>query len=151
VWSLGSKILIALVHRNEGPIGEAEAERRALASEVIAVQGRILSDLARADSLFHATLRTLDAAVEMRDRQRERLELTERRLQRGDVGRLAVTEARLRISEAETVLLGERLKLLRVQAAFEDIVEQPLIDRAGGALDPESLAGLAAVPRRAGQ
>jgi outer membrane protein TolC len=148
VWSLASNIVLAVSHRNEGPIGEAEAERRALAREVIAVQGRILSDLAHADSLFQSTLRTLDAAVEMRDRQHERLEVAERRLQQGDVGRLAVTEARLRVSEAETVVLGERLKLLRVQAAFEDIVEQPLIDRAS-ALDPESLAGLA-VPR-AGQ
>ncbi len=140
LWALGGGLAAALLHNNEGPIAEAEAARHAAAQGVLAVQGRIVSALAAADARLTAARVELAAAGALLERRRERLALAARRLEGGDVGRLEVTEARLAVRQAESMVLAARLDLIAVQAHYEDAVGLPLIGRRAPALDLEALA-----------
>ncbi len=140
LWAIGGGLTAALLHNNEGPIAEAEAARHAAAQDVLAVQGGIVAALADADARLAAARVEIVAADALLERRRERLDIAERRLQGGDVGRLEVTEARLAVREAESAVLAARLALIGVQARYEDAIGLPLIGRRAPPLDLEALA-----------
>jgi outer membrane protein TolC len=60
-WQIGLTVELPVLNRNQGPIAEAEARRKAAAARVIALQARIMGDIDRALALYETGRKNLAA------------------------------------------------------------------------------------------
>lgn len=129
-WSLGLSLLLALLHKNEGPIAEAAARREAEAARFNALQARVIGEQEQALARHRAALEELVKAERLLTAQRQRYAQSERQFEAGYSDRLELAGIRLETLGAEQGVSSAGIKLQRALGALEDAVQRPLDDTA---------------------
>jgi cobalt-zinc-cadmium efflux system outer membrane protein len=120
-------LTLPLFNHNEGPIAEAEAQRKIAAANLISVQARVLAESDQALSQYISEYK-LSAAAEAVEEQwkQEQTPLVQRTVEAGETDWYALNAVHLQSSAAEKAWLDS---LVRAQAALgqvEDALQKPL-------------------------
>lgn len=125
-WSLGFSTILALLHRNEGPIAEAAAQREVEARKFEELQSRILGDLEKARASHQAALDEEAKATRLWSAQLQRAAQTARQFEAGQIDRLEMTGVELETLVVEQGLLAARTRVLRALGMLEDAIQKPI-------------------------
>lgn len=126
-FALGAGVELPVLNRNEGPIAEAKARREKAAAEFLALQARVIGELAKARAQYAAALAELhEVEGSLPELQARTEKLTRRAVELGEADRLALASVRLQ----GVVVARARLDALRraqtALGALEDAVQRPL-------------------------
>lgn len=126
VWSLGFSLLLALLHKNEGPIAEADAQRELESRQFEALQIRVIGEQEQALAQYQGRLAELGKAEEMAAAQQQRIARTERQFETGFIDRLEWTTAKLEGLAAEQGRLAAAIRVQKALATLENTLQRPL-------------------------
>lgn len=126
VWSLGFSLLLALLHKNEGPIAEADAARELGARQFEALQIRVIGEQEQALVQYQGRLAELHKAEDILAAQQQRIGRTGRQFEAGFIDRLEWTTTKLEGLAAEQGRLAAAIRLQKALAALEDTLQRPL-------------------------
>lgn len=124
--SLGLSAVLPIRNRNEGPITEAEAQRKIAGAQLLAVQSTVLADTDRALGQYTAAFATLSEADHSVFQLREQQDSTTRMLQAGELERLTLLAAQLQTSVAERARLDATHQAQLSLGAVEDSLQKPI-------------------------
>ena len=120
---------LAVLHRNQGPIAVAEAQRLEAAERFEALQAQAIGEMERAIVQYRAAF---DEWREANDRligmQRDREEAARRALEAGEGDRLSLATVRLQTVTAARARLDALTHVQTALGALEDAMQQPLED-----------------------
>jgi outer membrane protein, heavy metal efflux system len=139
-WQLGLSLVLPLLNRNRGPIGEAEARRAEAAGAVEAAQAAVVAAVdaaSAAQSSASAVLRGADALVAV---NRTLAAVAGRALEAGAVSRVDVLLAEVALQRAGRVRVDAWRAAQQALGALEDALQRPL---AGEPAPPVPLAAAA--------
>jgi cobalt-zinc-cadmium efflux system outer membrane protein len=118
--------VLPIRNRNEGPIAEAEAQRKAAGAQLLAVQSTVLADVDRSRAQYAAAFAALEGAttavVELKKQERSAVTL----LNAGETERLTVVAAQLQTSVSERARLDALHQAQISLGLVEDALQQPL-------------------------
>lgn len=126
VWSLGLSLLLALLHMNEGPIAEANAQRELEARQFEALQIRVIGEQEQALAQYQGRLAELEKAEAMAVAQQQRIARTEQQFEAGFIDRLEWTTTKLEGLAAEQGRLTAAIRVHKALAALENALQRPL-------------------------
>ncbi|MDR2219963.1 MAG: TolC family protein [Methylobacillus sp.] len=128
IWLLGFSTLLNLMHHNEGPIAEAEAQRAVAAREFEALQARVIGEQDLALAQYESRLAELEKAGAMLETQRQNVSRSERQFETGYIDRLQWTTTKMEALAAEQGRLAASVLAEKARAALEDALQRPLDD-----------------------
>ena len=139
-FTLGYSVTLPIFNRNQGPIAEAEANRKAAAAAFLATQANAIAQSEEALARYRGALRELNGAEEALMQLEHVVVPTARRtVAAGETDQLALNAVQIqRPALAETWLaaLGRTQSAL---GALEDAIQRPLAaDKAAATFRPES-------------
>ena len=124
--SLVLSSVLPLRNHNEGPIAEAEAQRKVAGAQLLAAQSTVLADVDRSQAQYAAAFTTLEGATaavgELKQQQQSALDL----LKSGETDRLTFVAAQLQTSVSERARLDALLQTQLALGLVEDATQQPL-------------------------
>jgi outer membrane protein TolC len=126
-FTVGISTTLPIFNRNQGPIAEAEARRKGVATAFLDKQAQVIAGSEQALALYTAALREFaEADTSLRTLQEQQEQMTRRAVDVGEQDRLSLNGVRIE----SAVLAHERLDALsRAQRALgqlEDSVQRPL-------------------------
>jgi len=122
---LGLSIELPLLHRNQGPIAEAEARRKASAARFEALQARLISEVDFALTGCSIAEKNLADAESFRATQKKQEEYQQQQVNAGATDLLDLLAARLELAGSELTLLEGRAKFHQAIGAVENAIQQP--------------------------
>lgn len=125
-WSLGLSLALPLFDRNQGAIAQAEAKRQEAAATFRSVQAQAIADIGDARATYAQAKQTLALARGMAVDQEARLLSAQLAFKAGAIDRLAVLEAQLEASLADSTRIEALLEAHRAAGRLEDALRQPL-------------------------
>ncbi|MDR2875130.1 MAG: TolC family protein [Methylobacillus sp.] len=128
VWSLGFSMLLNFVNanRNQGPIAEAEAQRKVAARQFEALQMRVIGEQQSAFALYQSRLVEVEKADAVLESQRQNAARGERQFNAGYIDRLEWTTAQMEALIAEQGRLDAVIRAEQALAALENALQYPL-------------------------
>ena len=126
VWALAISLILPLLHKNEGPILEAQEKRELKAREFTALQSRVIAQTEGAVLHYDNAQTELERTEELRRIALKQSEQVKNRFDAGDVDRLDWVNARLQVIAAEQARLAALLRVQRARGALEDALQRPL-------------------------
>lgn len=135
-WQLGLSLVLPLIERNRGPIGEAEARRAEAAGQVEAAQMAALAAIDAAAAEMASASARLSGAEALTATSRELAEAARRALAAGGSSRLDVLLADAATQRALRVRVEAWRSAQQALGALEDALQRPL---AGETLPPSPL------------
>jgi outer membrane protein TolC len=126
IWALGAAWVLPLLHRNEGPIGEALARRELERARFQALQAGVIQELARARGDYLASIEARRRAQALVAVAQARLQQVQRQFDSGYADRLDLARARQETFAAERAALELQMELLNSKADLEDALQYPL-------------------------
>jgi cobalt-zinc-cadmium efflux system outer membrane protein len=125
-WAtVGVSVELPVLNRNQGPIGEAEAQRTLAAARLVAVQATAIDQIDRALAGRDAASRALADADRLLAVERERLRMTRQSFEAGAVGRLELESAAVAAVATERLRLDAVVAWQRALGALEAAVQPP--------------------------
>lgn len=124
--SLQLGTVLPLRNHNEGPIAEAEAQRKAAGTQLLATQNTVIAQTDKGLAQYEAAYAVLEEArrsVEQTEAQRRTAEAS---LKSGETDQLAVVSAEIQSALAERARLDALLQTQLALGALEDALERPL-------------------------
>ncbi len=125
-WSIGLSLSLPVFNRNKGPITEAEARRRAVASRFSLLQLQALREIDRALAAYHGDLQKFEAAKSILSAREIQLQSGEAMFKAGEADRLALLSAQFEYYSAALVRLEALVKLQESLGLLEDAVKRSL-------------------------
>lgn len=129
VWSLAVSLILPLLHKNEGPIREAEERREVKAREFLALQSQVIAQTESAAIRYENARAELGKAEELTRLATEQSASVKRRFDAGDADRLDWVSSRLAVTSARQAGTSAAIRSQRARGALEDALQRPL-DRA---------------------
>ena len=128
-WPLGRRAARAVLHRTELELERARIDRRELVNQIVVAVRKAHREVTTTGRQIEATREEVRAATESLEGERQRLARGSTTVL--EVARLesSLTEAELRLLQAETALAGARIKLYRVTGS--------LLERTGVSWGPD--------------
>jgi outer membrane protein TolC len=126
LWTLGLSLLLGLLDRNEGPIAEADAQRKAEAAQFNLLQTRVIGELEQFLAGYQAAHQKLTQAEQLLAAQRARHQQITRQLDAGYTDRLELTSATLEMLVAERGVQEATMRTQQALGQLEDTVQRPL-------------------------
>ncbi len=123
---LGLSLELPLFNRNEGPIGEALAQRERAGRHVVAVQAQLLAQIDRAEQAWPAALSNWRSAVAAEQLATRQQEAERRALASGASDRPALLRAEATVLEAQLLRLQAACEVQLAFGALEDAYRRPL-------------------------
>lgn len=124
--SLVVSSVLPLRNHNEGPIAEAEAQRKVAGAQLLAAQSAVLADVDRSQARYAAAFATLEGATgavgELKQQQQSALSL----LKAGETDQLTLVAAQLQTSVSERSRLDALLQTQLALGLVEDALQRPL-------------------------
>jgi len=127
--SLSLSAVLPLRNRNEGPIAEAEAQRKVVGAQLLAVQSTVIADTDRSLGQYTAVYTTLDEAERSVSQLQEQQRAARRMLQSGETEQLTLTAAELQTSVAERARLDAIHQAQLSLGLVEDALQLPISPR----------------------
>jgi len=119
---------LPVLNRNQGPIAEAEAGRRAAAAQLTGLQASILGAIDSALESYDAATRTVTTAEVLLAAARDRGDRVARAFAAGAVNRVALVSVQIEVALAELASFDAELGLFAALGALEDALQQPLLE-----------------------
>jgi outer membrane protein TolC len=126
IWSLGAAFVLPLLHRNEGPIAEAQARRELAARVVESVQASIIGEVQTAEAGYRALRQSAEEADEVIAGLLEREQKLQRQFELGEVDRLALVRAELETASARMLRAELLTEVWRASFRLEDATQSSL-------------------------
>lgn len=124
-WTLGFSGVLPILHRNRGPIAEAEARRAAAAANFALVQGRAIEQVDGALAAY-ASAQAQAATADTMYADQLRLErAADTQFAAGDISRLELGSIQLELASAEMARLDARVNLQRARGRLEEAMQGP--------------------------
>ena len=125
-WQLGLSVTLPVLNRNQGPIAEARARRRAVAARFIAVQADAVGQIDRALSAYYSALARMQTANALLGNLRRELTATREQVRAGERQPLDLANAKVTFYAAVQSRLAADLSAQQALGALEDAVQSPL-------------------------
>ena len=124
-WSLSLGGILSILHRNRGPIDEAEGKRAEAAARFIGVQARAIEQIELATVASRAAREKVAAVDELVSSGQKQMRNVEAQHRVGEVSRLDLVSAELEFTGAELTRLQALLDLHAALGLVEDAMQSP--------------------------
>lgn len=124
--ALNLSTVLPVRNRNEGPIAEAEAQRKVAGAQFLSVQSMVIAESDKARAQYAATYATLEEATRSVSQFEERQRAAERLLRSGETEQLAAIAAELQTAVAERSRLDALHQAQLSMGLLEDALQRPL-------------------------
>ena len=124
-WILGLSLELPILDQNEGPIAEAEANRKLSADKFIALQAQIIAEIDRAIAGLQVAREQSHTGDELFASQQQQEQSVERQLQAGAADQVDLLGAKIALGSAQLAQLDNETKMKNAVAALEDALQQP--------------------------
>ncbi|HVC89202.1 MAG TPA: TolC family protein [Acidobacteriaceae bacterium] len=124
--ALSLSTVLPLRNHNQGPIAEAEAQRKVAGAQLLAVQSTVIADTDKALRQYAAAYATLKVADHSADQLEEQQQAAMRMQQLGETDRLTVVAAELQTSVAERARLDALHQTQLSLGLVEDALQRPI-------------------------
>lgn len=121
----GSHVGIAHSDQNQGPIGEAEAQRKLLAAKFLALQAQVIAQIDRAIAEVRVAREQLQTGEKLLDAEHDQLKSAEAQFQAGATDRQDLFNAQLESANTAVTQLDNEEKLQTAVGALEDALQSP--------------------------
>jgi cobalt-zinc-cadmium efflux system outer membrane protein len=125
-WTFGLSLTLPVLNRNQGPIAEAKARRQEAAARFTALQARVIAEIDRTQAGYLETLRKLKTAEVLVAAEKAQEHAARRGLQAGEMDRLALLSARLKVDNAALSRLKAFYQAQQALGQLEDALNSPL-------------------------
>jgi cobalt-zinc-cadmium efflux system outer membrane protein len=125
-WALDLSAEIPVLHRNQGPVAEAQAKRAEAGVRVLALQARIIGDVDRAVAAWNGAQIRTAALSEVRAEQQARVKSLRLQLQAGATESIDVLAIESELAADELFHWEARAQVLRAFGELEDAIQSPL-------------------------
>jgi outer membrane protein, heavy metal efflux system len=126
-FTVGASLTVPIFNRNQGPIAEAEARRKAAADAFLATQARVIAESEAALTHYRASLQQLAEADRSLLRiQTDREQMARRSLQAGETDQLALSGVLLEGSAAAQARSDAFGRAQTALSELEDALQRPL-------------------------
>jgi outer membrane protein TolC len=132
--ALSLSTVLPLRNHNEGPIAEAEAQRKAAGAQLLAVQSTVITDTDKALRQYTAAYTTQEEAGRSVGQLETLQKATLRMQQAGEIDQLSVVGAELQTSVAERARLDALHQTQLALGQVEDALQRPISPNASPAL-----------------
>ena len=135
-WNLALTLELPVLHHNQGPIAEAKARRQEAATQLVALQLRVITEIDRARVAWQtsveqwATVRRLNATM------RDRVDMTSARMAVGAADQLEMQLATSELGGGELLELEAEIRLAKDAGHLEDTLQIPFAAVERGAEGP---------------
>lgn len=127
-FELGPSAVLPVFNQNQGPIAEADARRREVAAQFLAMQAGIIEQSQTALTRYRGALGALDAARSAAELQAKRLGLARRQVAVGESDTVVLAQAQLQDLSAQQALYDSLTNAQTALGALEDSIQRPLDD-----------------------
>ena len=127
MWAVGFSMPLPILNQNQGPIAEAQARRARAYARFIALQFQVIGQIEASLVHYRGSLRSLETTGRILARQKDLQHQVERNFEDGEVGRMALMNARLALLSAKRDRLTVLSKAQRTLESLEDAVQAPLV------------------------
>ena len=124
-WQLGLSVELPLLNRNQGPIADAEARRKAGAARFVALQAKAIGEIDSAVAVYAASRDSAAAAQSCVAAKRAQREVIAAQAKAGAVNRLQLLAAELEFTTVALAELDARVQAQQALGALEDAVQRP--------------------------
>jgi outer membrane protein TolC len=124
--SLNLSTVLPLRNHNEGPIAEAEAQRKVAGAQLLSVQSTVIADSDKALAQYTATYATLQEASHSVAQFDEQQRAANHLLKAGEVEQFTVIAAELLTSTAERARLDALHQAQLSVGLLEDALQRPI-------------------------
>jgi cobalt-zinc-cadmium efflux system outer membrane protein len=128
IFELGPSAVLPVFNQNQGPIAEAEARRREVAAQFLAMQAGIIEQSQTNLTRYRGALGALDAARSAADFAAKRLGQARRALAVGETDTVVLAQAQLQDLSVQQGLLDSLTNAQTALGALEDSIQRPLDD-----------------------
>lgn len=118
--------VLPLRNRNQGPITEAEAQRKAAGAHLLATQSAVIADTDRAMAQYRAAYATLEEAQRSVTQLEKQQRTAEQLRNAGETDQLSVVAAGLQTAIAERSLAEAQKQAQLSLGLLEDALERPI-------------------------
>ncbi len=125
-WSLGISLTLPLFNQNQGPIAQAEANRKVEAARFRALQDSVIADIDRARVGYEGVLEKLKQAEKLLALQEKKQKWIEEMGSSSYIQRSTLLQTRQEILEAQKARLDAYVEAQSTLGLLEDALERPL-------------------------
>ncbi len=126
IFEVGPSAVLPVFNRNQGPIAEAEARRKEVAAQFLAMQAGIIEQSQATLVRYRGALLALEAARTAADFQAKRLGQTRRALAVGESDAVTLAQTQLQDLAAQQSALESLANTQTALGALEDSIQRPL-------------------------
>jgi cobalt-zinc-cadmium efflux system outer membrane protein len=127
-FALGLSLVLPILNRNRGPIGEAEARRKEVAARFVALQARVVAQLDEALASYRAATEALRAAGSRLEAQAKNERAAEAAFHAGEADRLELRSSELQLAAVELSRFDALVERQRATGEIEDAAQRPFFD-----------------------
>lgn len=124
-WSLGATLELPILDQNQGPIGQAEAQRKLARAKFIALQAQAAAEIDRALAGVQLARTQLETGEKLLAAERQQEASAAAQVEAGAGEPLDVLNAQLESASAALTQLDQEAKLQTALGALEDALQQP--------------------------
>lgn len=124
-YSFGISLTLPILNRNQGPIAEAEANRKQAEARFALLQAGVIGEIDRALIAYRAALQKLATADALLAEQKKQLQSAEELFKAGGSDRVALGGARLELDAIELSRLDTLVTVQQSLGLVEDSVQRP--------------------------
>jgi outer membrane protein, heavy metal efflux system len=125
-WSLGISLSLPIFNSHKGPIAEAEARRKEVAAQFVALQAKVIGETDRALAGYGALLKKLEAAEALLKDKEKQLRSMQAMFTSGESDQLALLGTRLELASGRLSRLEALVMTQQALGALEDALQRPL-------------------------
>lgn len=124
-WSLGVTMELPILDQNQGPIRQAEAQRKLTAAKFLALQAQISAEIDRAIADVRVAREQIRTSEQLVAAEKQQEQAVEAQLRAGAVEHLDVLNAQLESANAALTRLDNEEKMQTAVGSLEDALQQP--------------------------
>jgi len=138
-WNLAVSLELPLFNRNQGPIAEADAKRRAAAAQFVATQARVVAELDAALAERTAARGQIAGLEKINAELKKQADLVHDQLSAGSADQLEDAAAQLELGLGRLALLDAQTKAALAAGRLEDALQVPFSHLQSVENDPRPL------------
>lgn len=124
-WSLGLTLELPILDQNQGPIAEAEAQRKLAAAKFVELQAQVIGEIDRAVAGFHLAQAQLQTSEKLVAAEMQQQKSAEAQVKAGVGDQLDLLNAHLEAAAVALAQLDSEAKLQASLGALEDALQCP--------------------------
>jgi cobalt-zinc-cadmium efflux system outer membrane protein len=125
-WAIGLSMTLPVFNQNQGPIAEAEARREEAEARFVALQARIIGEIAVTQAGYRAVLEELEAADSLVLHKESEQQSMQAKFKAGQVDRLDLLSSRLELASSRLTRLDALVKTQQSLGLLEDALQYPI-------------------------